>query len=135
MQPLITARPELPPAVGELSETAKEILLAYAENNMSARAVSTKLFRDYNGVAYHLNRIKKKTGLDPRNFFDLCKLVSAVNGAKVLDVLRCEACAWSKDAYIDNRGVRICPASGMIFGDDDYCSFAKRRADNAQRID
>ena len=133
MQPLITARPELPPAVDGLSETAREIIIAYASTNMNASATAKKLFRDYNGVEYHINRIKEKTGLDPRNFFDLCKLVSAVNGAKVLDVLRCEGCARADDAYINSRGLRICPASGMIFGDDDYCSHAVRR--NDARID
>jgi hypothetical protein len=32
----------------------------------------------HNGVYYHLLSVKAKTGLDPKNFFDLCQLVEMI---------------------------------------------------------
>ena len=126
MQPTII-KTEPPKAVWGLSEASREVVLAYAKNNMSAKATATQLFRHYNGIMHHLTTVKKKTGLDPRQFFDLCKLVSVIDGPKVLDVLRCENCVHAEEAYINSRGLKICPASGMIFSDEDYCSRAIRR--------
>ena len=34
-----------------------------------------KLYLSYVTVGYHLNQIKKSTGIDPRSFYGLCKLV------------------------------------------------------------
>lgn len=52
------------------------ILLAFADNNMSATATSRQLFMHVNSVYYHLNRVKHATGLDPKKFYDLVELTS-----------------------------------------------------------
>lgn len=36
---------------------------------------TTEPYLSYVTVGYHLNQIKKSTGIDPRSFYGLCKLV------------------------------------------------------------
>lgn len=131
MKPLIVTGPAPPQAAGGLTETEREVIIAYAENNMSTNATAEKLFRHWNGVSYILGRVQKKTGLDPRDFFDLNKLVAIAAGTDVFEVTRCHDCEHSKHAYTNDAGVKICPATGIFFHKDDYCSYAKRRCDNA----
>lgn len=61
-----------------LSDIQKEIILALAENNMRSTFVAEKLNYHRNTVEYHILQVIKKTGLNPKNFYDLCKLVEAV---------------------------------------------------------
>lgn len=53
----------------------KEIILALAECNMSANEAARVKHYHRNTVVYHCEQIRKKTGLNPRNFYDLIKLV------------------------------------------------------------
>lgn len=53
----------------------REIVLGYAECSMNAVETGRKLYLSYVTVGYHLNQIKKSTGIDPRSFYGLCKLV------------------------------------------------------------
>ena len=53
-----------------------EILQAFADNDMSIARTSRFLYIHRNTITYHLRMIKERTGLDPRNFYDLVKLVS-----------------------------------------------------------
>lgn len=133
MKPLIVTVPAPPQAAGGLTETEREVIIAYAENNMNTNATAAKLFRHNNGVSYILGRVKKKTGLDPRKFFDLYKLATIAAGADFFEVTRCTDCEHSKHAYTNDTGVKICPATGLFFHEDDFCSYAKRRSD--ARID
>lgn len=57
-----------------MTDIQKTIVKAFAENNMNTEAAAKKTFRHRNSVYVHLNLIQRKTGLDPRNFFDLIKL-------------------------------------------------------------
>ena len=50
--------------------------------------------------------------------------------ADVVAVVRCKDCRYSDEAYINERGFTICPASGMEITDDDFCSYGERRSDN-----
>lgn len=52
-----------------------EIIMAYAENDMKPKATGKKLFMSGGAVCYHLDKIRKQMGWDPRKFFDLCYLV------------------------------------------------------------
>ena len=51
------------------------IILAFAENNMNAKATGEQLYLSDATVAYHLNRIREQMGWNPHNFYDLCYLV------------------------------------------------------------
>lgn len=52
----------------------RNIIIAYADNGMSASRAGKALNYQPNSISYHLTQIKKRTGLDPRNFHDLCIL-------------------------------------------------------------
>lgn len=51
------------------------IVLTLADNRMQVATTARKLCYHKNTVTYHINKIKKLTGLDPLNFYDLIKLV------------------------------------------------------------
>lgn len=61
-----------------MTERQKECVLAYAENNMSVKATAEKSFSHYNTIVYHLQAVYNKTGLNPKNFYDLCRLVDLI---------------------------------------------------------
>lgn len=58
-----------------LNDKDKRIILALAENNMKWKIAARAIDLHWNTVAYRLDRIYDQTGLDPRNFYDLHKLV------------------------------------------------------------
>lgn len=55
-----------------------EIILALADNNMNATETAKRLYMHRNTVIYHIVKVKKFTGLDATNFYDLHKLVQMV---------------------------------------------------------
>jgi sugar diacid utilization regulator len=61
--------------VTTLDEWDYRVILAFAKNNMRATETSYELGRHRNGIIYRIGKIKRITGLDPMNFYDLCKLV------------------------------------------------------------
>ena len=63
----------------ELSTLEKEIIEAFAEYDMKAFKVSKNIYVSRGTVLYHAKKIKEKTGLDIRKFYDLCKLIEMVN--------------------------------------------------------
>jgi sugar diacid utilization regulator len=58
-----------------LDERKREVVLAFAECSMSLSATAKKLHFHRNTIEYHLKQTRKKTGLDPCNFYDLIKLL------------------------------------------------------------
>ena len=61
-----------------LSEFECKLILAIADNNLSVRAASKSIGYMDHSVAYKsVEKIKARTGLNPRNFYDLCKLVES----------------------------------------------------------
>ena len=51
------------------------IILSLADNNMNAADVAKDLSLHRNTVHYHIRRIKKTTGKDPRHFYELAELI------------------------------------------------------------
>lgn len=51
------------------------IVVAMANHNMNVTDVARAIFTHRNTVLYHLDKVKRQTGLDPRRFYDLVKLV------------------------------------------------------------
>lgn len=59
----------------ELSRTNALIIRAMAENRLRAHTAAKALHYSRTNVDYHLQRIRKLTGKDPRDFFDMCELL------------------------------------------------------------
>lgn len=55
--------------------TDKEILKAFAENDMNVSKTARESMYHRNNIVYHLKKIEKETGLNPFCFFDLVKLL------------------------------------------------------------
>ncbi len=51
------------------------IVVAMANHNMNVTNVARAIFMHRNTVTYHLDKVKRQTGLDPRRFYDLVELV------------------------------------------------------------
>lgn len=64
---------------GPLSERQCQIVEAMADHNMNAAVVARELNFHRNNVVYHIEQVKKKTGLDPRCFYDLVELLEAIH--------------------------------------------------------
>lgn len=63
----------------ELSNLDKEIIIAFAKYDMRPYRVAKNIFVCKGTIMYHARKIKEKTGLDIRKFYDLCKLIEIVN--------------------------------------------------------
>ena len=61
----------------KLTQTEAEILMAFVDARMNVCATARMMYRHRNSINYHLERIKRRTGLDPRGFSDLVELVEA----------------------------------------------------------
>ena len=59
----------------KLTDTDFEVVLSMADNDMNPTRTANKMFMNRNTVIYHIRKVKKLTGLDARNFYDLIKLV------------------------------------------------------------
>lgn len=62
-------------AVTTLDERDFRVILTLAEHSMRATETAFALDVSRNTVLYRIDKIKRITGLDPMNFYDLCKLV------------------------------------------------------------
>ena len=58
-----------------LDETDFRVILLLADNNMRATETAYALNLHRNSILYRIGKIKKITGLDPMNFYDLHTLV------------------------------------------------------------
>lgn len=57
-------------------------------------------------------------------------VVFDINDAPTVDavpVVKCRECKYAKNAKVNKKGFRICPASHMEIVDDDYCSYGERK--------
>ena len=67
---------------GKLSIADKNIILGFAKNDMTIGRTAVDLCYHRQSIEYHLTRIKRETGLDPRKFYDLVKLLDIVKEGK-----------------------------------------------------
>jgi DNA-binding PucR family transcriptional regulator len=65
-----------------MDEWDAEIIIALADNNMNITKASRVLYVHRNTVEYHIRKVKLSTGLDPTNFYDLCKLLQRIKRKK-----------------------------------------------------
>lgn len=58
-----------------------ELIRAYAECDMSLAATARRMYVHKNTVIYQFEKIKKKTGLNPRTFGGLTELLSRIESS------------------------------------------------------
>lgn len=56
----------------------KEIIRSFADNSMNAAEVAKSLYLHRNTVFYHIDRVKRETGLNARAFHDLVELLERI---------------------------------------------------------
>ena len=61
-----------------LTDVQKEVLKKFADNDMKITCTAKAMYMDWNTINYHLREIKRKTGLDPKRFWDLVSLLEGV---------------------------------------------------------
>lgn len=62
-----------------MEDRDKKLLKAYAENDMSMKKTGGVVYLHYNSIRYRFRLIQQETGLDPRNFYDLEKLLAMID--------------------------------------------------------
>lgn len=62
----------------KLSETDIQVVLAFAENNMRYLEAARQLYFHPNSIRYHLEQVRRKTGLDGTQFYDLVELLNRI---------------------------------------------------------
>lgn len=58
-----------------MTQLEAKIILLLAENNLDVSPISRILFMHRNSVMYHIRMIRKKTGKNPQDFYDMCELL------------------------------------------------------------
>jgi sugar diacid utilization regulator len=65
-----------------MTKSQAEMILLYAKHSMNARIVGKELYMTAQNMHYHLKLIHYETGLNPKNFYDLCRLVGIAASVK-----------------------------------------------------
>lgn len=104
-----------------LTERQREILETYAACNMNRTAAARRLYMCSSNIYYCFDRIKGKTNLDPRNPFDLVKLL---RGGECVEVVRCKECKHAKEF----RDIIRCCNGPLAFAvkESDFCSYGEK---------
>lgn len=58
-----------------MTELQAEILVALAKNQLSVSETARKLYMHRTTVNYHIRQIRKLTGKNPLDFYDMCELL------------------------------------------------------------
>lgn len=65
---------------GLLEDEDIKIVLSYANNGMRVNPCAQELFYDRRTISTKLTAIRLKTGIDPRDYYGLGKLIAAITG-------------------------------------------------------
>ena len=65
-----------------LSHDDVRVILALANANMNVSQAARESFFTWDGVRYRMEKVYKRTRLNPRNFYDLAKLVGVIENAR-----------------------------------------------------
>lgn len=55
--------------------TQAEVVVQLAKCNMNITKTSQAMFMHRNNITYHIRQIRRDTGLNPLNFYQLCELL------------------------------------------------------------
>ena len=116
----------------EVNELDKETVIALAKNNMNTTDTANQLGLHRNTVLYRYDRMRNRTGLDARNFYDLCKLVNMATGKDIVEVIRCKDCKFYKDSPMGGKGCQTHFNGRTEFipkNDNDFCSYGRKKID------
>lgn len=64
--------------MAELTAVHKAVILSMAKNDMNLSRVAEDLDYHRNTMLYHCDRLEALFGLNPKRFYDLCKLLEMV---------------------------------------------------------
>ena len=64
----------------KMTEFELKMIKMLAECDMSLQKAANKLYVHRNTLTYHIEKIKQRTRLDARRFYDLLKLLKIANG-------------------------------------------------------
>lgn len=62
-----------------MEDRDKKLLKTYAAHNMNVRETGGVVYLHYNSIRYRFRLIQRETGLNPRNFYDLEKLLAMID--------------------------------------------------------
>lgn len=90
-----------------MNQFEAKIIMLLAENNLDVSPVSRILYMHRNSIMYHIRMIRKKTGKNPQNFYDMCELLPEAR--------------FVLDMGVDERTFRALEAMGKrIHGGNDH---------------
>lgn len=58
-----------------MTQLQAEIIVKLAENGLDITPTSRAIYLHPNTIKYHLRKIQKKTGKNPKDFYDMCELL------------------------------------------------------------
>ena len=61
-----------------MEDRDKALIKAYAVNDMDMCKTGKQVYMHYNSIRYRFEIIKRETGLEPRHFYDLIKLLKMI---------------------------------------------------------
>lgn len=61
--------------MAELNDFDWECIQKYADHDMNAEKAAKSMYVTPNAMSYHLSKVRKITGRDPRRFYDLVALL------------------------------------------------------------
>ena len=76
----------------ELSELQKAAIIAYAESGMNSAQAAASTGYHPESLMYHLRNVRKATGLNYTNFFDLIHLYQMATGDSLIEEYRKSLC-------------------------------------------
>lgn len=65
-----------------MDELDRDILITLVESGMNQSEVARRLCVHRNTVVYRLNKMRKTTGLNPLNVYDLIELIKRMKGGR-----------------------------------------------------
>ena len=65
-----------------MDELDRDILITLVESGMNQSEVARRLHVHRNTVVYRLNKMRKTTGLNPLNVYDLIELIKRIKGER-----------------------------------------------------
>lgn len=66
----------------EITENEKDIIYAIAEADLNVTKAAANMHNHRNTFIYHRDKIKEKTGLDPKKFYDMQNLLIIIEDDK-----------------------------------------------------
>ncbi len=83
----VQSRRKLIETMESLCLTTKErcVVWALCRNDLRTKPAAVDLFYNPGSLIYQVEKIKEKTGLDPRNFYDAIELLEIIGKDPILD--------------------------------------------------